>query len=126
MDGHVVFFTHRHRHSALRMDRTTLKRMPFRQHHDTAGTAQLQRCAETGHTAPNDQEVGLHRSTGSTRWHELILLWRTCGIGRGLSSFHTEGRIALNTAQQNRLCSDPLQSRMASLTEARILRILFP
>lgn len=32
----------------------------------------------------------------------------------------------MNPAQKNRLCSDPLQSRMASLTEARIVRIFFP
>ena len=49
-----------------------------------------------------------------------------CGIDRGLPSFHTEGSIALNPAQKNRLCSDPLQSRLTSLTEARIVRIFFP
>ena len=59
MDAHVVFFTHRHSHPALCMDRTALKRMSFCQHRDTAGTAQRQRCAKTGDTAPNDQEIGL-------------------------------------------------------------------
>jgi hypothetical protein len=60
MDGHIVFFTHRHRHPALCMNRTALERMPFRQHHDTAGPAQLQRRAKTGYAAPNDQEIGLY------------------------------------------------------------------
>jgi len=41
------------------MDRAALKRMPFRQHHDTPSTAQLQRRAKTRYTAPNDQEIGL-------------------------------------------------------------------
>ena len=32
----------------------------------------------------------------------------------------------MNPAQKNRLCSDPLQSCLTSLTEARIVRIFFP
>jgi hypothetical protein len=54
MDGHIVFFTHGHRDPTLGMDRTALKRMPFRQYHDASGTAQLQCGAKTGDTAPDD------------------------------------------------------------------------
>ena len=49
-----------------------------------------------------------------------------CRIDRGLPSFHAKGSIALNPAQKNRLCADPLQSCLASLTETRIVRIFFP
>ena len=61
---------------------------------------------------------------GETAW--ITSSWRTCGIDCGLPRFHTEWSIALNPAQENRLCADPLQFRMATLPESWIVRIFFP
>src|SRR5205085_9856392 len=49
-----------------------------------------------------------------------------CGIDCGLPCFHTEWSIALYSTQENRLCADPLQFRMAPLPESWIVLIFFP
>ena len=36
MNGHIVLFAHRYRDAALRINRTALERMAFRQHNDAA------------------------------------------------------------------------------------------
>src|SRR5215831_616707 len=126
MDRHIVFFTHRNGDTALCVNRTALERMSFREDQHPAIAAEFEGCAQTGHSTANDEEVSWRNKWRRAAKHTLSF-WLNGGLTRqGLASLRTEWNIALHPLQEHGLCSYPLQARMASVTNARILRIFFP
>src|SRR5262249_42292956 len=112
--------------TALCVNRTALERMSFREHQYPSIPAEFEGCAQTGHPAANDEKVSVGDEWRRAGQHTLSF-WLNGGLTpQGLTSGRTEPNTALHPLHEHGLRSLPLQARMTSVANARILWIFFP